>query len=194
LAYKIGLSDGSVFVIKTSYLSSIYQDMAVITRNRVLSNEEEEAFRFAGACFEAEQSALRLTARAEQTGFGLTAKLKRRGHCSEAVQAVVSRLKSLEILSDSRYARLWLWSRLSRKEESPRRLITALCSRGIDRSVAGEALKTVLTFERELNVLKRYMKKNHFSISNIKKSTLQYEGFSAEVIQSLWEDYEHAEG
>ncbi|MDR2484198.1 MAG: recombination regulator RecX [Treponema sp.] len=185
--YKIGLSDGSLFSIKTSYLSSIYQDKIQGVCNKVLPVEEEEAFRFAGACFQAEQTALRLITRAEQTSFGLSAKLERRGHSPSSVRAVISHLTERKMINDRRYAELWLQSRLSRKAESPRRLITALCSRGIDRTVAAETLTSVLHFEGESGLLKKYMEKNHLSIENTLKSKLKYEGFSAAVIESFRE-------
>lgn len=186
--YKIGLSDGSLFSIKTSYLSSINQDNIHGVCNKVLSVEEEEAFRFAGACFQAEQAALRLITQAEQTGLGLSAKLKRRGHSPTCVRAVISHLTERNMINDRRYAELWLQSRLSRKAESPRRLITALCNRGIDRTIAAEVLTSVLHFERESGLLKKYMEKNHLSIENTLKSKLKYEGFSAAAIESFREE------
>lgn len=198
--YKIELSDGSLFSIKTSYLSPASQGELFSMLNKALSVEEEQDFRFAAACFQAEQAALRLLARAEQTSLGLSNKLARRGHSAPCVQAVVSHLTELEILSDARYARLWLQARLARRGESPRYLIMALGNRGIDRNIAVAALKSVLNFEGESLLLKKYLQKNRLKSGNALndqtifdkttdalRSKLKYEGFSSAVIQSLWE-------
>lgn len=197
LVYKIELSDGSLCSIKTSYLPPGSQEGVESLLHKELSIEEEEAFRFAGACFEAEQAALRLIARAEQTSAGLSHKLERRGHSSSCVRSVVSHLTEREILSDARYARLWLQARLAWKGDSPRYLMTALCNRGINRRLAEAALKSILPFEEELVLLKKYLQKNHLEDERVSpgllksdalKAALKHEGFSRAAIQSVWEE------
>jgi regulatory protein len=186
-AYKISFSDGSVCSIRTSYLPPEYQKLPREKDEEEDEQEKEEKIRFAGECFEAELAALRLIARAEQTGRGLTAKLERRGHNPEAARQAVSRLSALGTVSDRRYAEVWLEDRVSRKAESPRRLLAALRGRGIDRKTAESALKSALTLEAEARLLQGYME--HIALEGpALKRTLKQEGFSSGAIQAVFED------
>lgn len=185
-AYTISLSDGSVCSLKTVFLPPAYRDRILEALHTELPEEAVEAIRFAGVCFDAEVVALRLAARAEQTRLGLTAKLERRGYNAAAVRAVVSRLSELGILSDRRYAELWLQDRLARKAETPRRLSAALYGRGIDRKAVAEALKAALDFETELGLAKAYREK--IPPGTALKRLLKQEGFSSGVIQAVLEE------
>ena len=78
---------------------------------------------------QAEKTALRLIARAEQCSAGLARKLEKRKHDPAVIREVISKLSELKLLDDSRFARLWLQSRL-RFARSPRRLHASLCARG----------------------------------------------------------------
>lgn len=186
--YRIELSDGSLFSIKSVYVPSEYYPEALCVVDKVLSSQEEAALRFAASCVRAECQALRLVARAEQSSQGLSRKLKQRGHAAPCVQRVVSRLIEQAIVSDYRYAQMWLRARLARRLESPRYLITALCNRGIDRDMAQEALIGVLDVATEWAMLNRYLEQNHpvrnGSITTIRQK-LKYEGFSSPVIDLL---------
>jgi regulatory protein len=153
-----------------------------------ISAEEEAGFRFASACLRAEKAALRLIARAEQTSFGLTRKLVKRGYEAACVSAVLSRLIELELVDDGRFARLWLESRL-RLARSPRRLLSALAGRGISHEAAEDALKTVFDEETELALLSRFVKKYSRKMEGRSlKYLLKSEGFSPQVIQQYLED------
>ncbi|MDR2393267.1 MAG: recombination regulator RecX [Treponema sp.] len=189
-AYRIGLSDGSLFSIKSVYVPSEYYAEALWVVGKVLSSQEEGALRFAASCVRAERQALDLVARAEQSSRGLSRKLKQRGHATSCVQRVLARLIEQAIVSDSRYAQMWLRSRLARRLESPRYLIAALCHRGIDRDIAQEALTEVLDLDTELAMLNRYLEKKQpiltGSLTNIRQK-LKYEGFSSPVIDLLEE-------
>jgi SOS response regulatory protein OraA/RecX len=60
------------------------------------------------------------------------------------------------ILSDERYARLWLQSRLYRGD-SPRKLSIALRGRGLDAATVKAALESVLDRETETVLLERWL-------------------------------------
>jgi regulatory protein len=189
--FRIGLSDGSLFSFKFPYLPAEFQDEGFFFPGRDLSSAEEEACRFAAACYRTERAALRLVARAEQTCRGITHKLELRGFAASCVQAVVSRLEGQEILNDERYAALWLHARLARCAEGPRKLLVALRRRGISSGDASAALQHVLDFQTESALLKGYLKKNHpknSQNSTFFKKQLKYEGFSPSVIEAVWED------
>jgi regulatory protein len=149
---RIELSDGSLFSFRLCYLPP---DMIKNCEPREINAAEEAGFRFASECLRAERTALRLIARAEQSVSGLTYKLERRGHGTACVIAAVSRLVELKLLDDRRFAQLWLESRL-RLTRSPRRLLSSLAGRGIDREDAQTALKAVLDEETEFALLKRF--------------------------------------
>jgi regulatory protein len=188
---RIGLSDGSLFSLSHTYLPSSLRDEALPLPGTDLGGDEVEALRFAAACFRAERAALRLVARAEQTEAGLARKLERRGHSSACIRAAISHLAEREIVSDRRYARLWLQSRLIRDGRSPLQLLNALSGRGIDRDTARTALKSVLDFDHETALLRRFLVKKRLSGAgkdSFLKQRLKYEGFSPSVLQWFWEE------
>jgi len=162
-------------------------DPAILETGRELSAGDEEAFRFAAACCRAEKAAARLIARAEQSSFGITIKLERRGHDAAAVKAVVSLLSDKNLLNDERYAELWIRSRLKgRKAPSPRLLLVSLGKRGIDRYSSLNALKNALDPETEYALLLKYLKKPAASERKPEislRSRLKYAGFSPEAIE-----------
>ena len=191
---RIELSDGSLFSFRNCYLPpemiSVYSGPNNGNTNGAeITAFEEAAFRHASACLRTEKTALRLIARAEQCTAGICRKLEKRGHEAACVKAVIERLCSLRLLDDSRFARLWLESRI-RLPRSPRRLLIALCSRGIDREDGEAALKEVLDDEAEYALLRRFAKKltrkkkkNDGGTSRPLKYILKNEGFSYSVIQ-----------
>jgi regulatory protein len=138
----------------------------------------------------AEKTALRLIARAEQCAGGLTRKLEKRGFDSACICEVISKLTELNLLDDNRFARLWLESRL-RLPRSPRRLLSSLCARGIDRDDAQTALKNVLDEDTELALLRRFAKKysgKKDSDPRSLKYLLKSEGFSRVAINNFFGD------
>jgi regulatory protein len=193
--YTIELSDGSLFSLKTSYVS-VYKGSFSLLLNEDLSVEEIEDFRFAGACYEAEKYALSLIARAEQSSLNLSFKMERREHSKSCVKKVIEELNSKEILSDFRYTEMWLKSRLSHssKGESPKSLTASLCNRGIERATVSKVLKSLLDFQEEQKLLEKYLTKKGLSADlpqnekSVLKAKLKQEGFSVTAIQSLWEE------
>jgi regulatory protein len=184
---RVELSDGSLFSFNVCYLPAVFFDDTRYTPGAEISPDEEESFRFASSCLRGEKAALRLAGRAEQTSMGLRRKLEKAGHSSSCVKAVLARLGELGILDDSRYARLWLQSRLTRKGESPRRLLAALRSRGIGRQDADAALREALNPAAEKTLLEAFLKKNKLpreSMGNI----LKWEGFSPAIIREYREN------
>jgi regulatory protein len=191
LVFRIGLADGSLFSFKLPYLPAELRGEDFFSPGRDLSSAEEEACRFAAACYRTERVALRLAARAEQTRRGIARKLELRGFTAPCIHAVVSYLEGRGIIDDERYAASWLRSRLGRSAEGPRKLFVALRQRGISSADAGEALKTVLDFPAESALLNRYLKKNRRPNSKEErflKRQLKYEGFSPAVIEAAGEE------
>jgi regulatory protein len=190
---RIELSDGSLFTFETSYLPFVLSDDdGVFLPGKELSADEEEAIRFAAVCFRVERHALRLVARAEQSCFGIRAKLEKAGYSGASVRAVIEKLSESGIVDDRRFAQSWIQSRLGRRSESPRRLLAALRSRGIDRENAEKTLKNALDSETEGKLLRGFIEKNRLKTGTEQpgpslRSVLRYEGFSSEAIIN-WQD------
>jgi regulatory protein len=144
---------------------------------------------------QAEKAALQLIARAEQSVFGLTRKLEKRGYPSAAIGEVIANLCETGLLDDRRFARLWLETRIER-QTSPWRLRTALCSRGISRNDADYALNETLDEETEMRLLRRFAEKlerkhkqktGGETIQSL-RYMLKSEGFSSLSVQRFFDD------
>ena len=189
---KAEFSDGSSLLFATGYLPEELRGTVLEEPGRELPSGEEEAFRYAAACYRAEKAALRLIARAEQNSLTLTAKLERRGYNAAVTGTVVSYLQDQNFINDRRYAELWIRSRLtSRRVLSPRWLLVSLGKRGIDRNHSRKALAEALDPEIEYSLLLRYIEKakpGNMKIPEAKRekflrAQLKYEGFSLIVLE-----------
>ncbi|MDR2659213.1 MAG: recombination regulator RecX [Spirochaetaceae bacterium] len=129
------------------------------------------------------RDAVRLVARAEQCGAGLSLKLQKKGYGKADVKAAVETLIEAGMVDDLRYACLWIESRIKHGAASPRRLLYGLCGKGLDRSTAETALKKTLDIDRELTLLRNFSEK-HTGGKNFKEN-LRFEGFSAEALERM---------
>jgi regulatory protein len=191
---RIGLSDGTLFSLNPFYLPLSFQGKDYFFPGKEIAAEEDAALRFAAGCYRAERAALRLAARAEQSCAGLKRKLEQRGHAADHAGAAVSCLMEQGILDDRRFAGRWIRSRIHRSAGSPLGLINGLCRRGIERSVALEARKTVLDFDTETELLGRFIAKKYGSPDNSRdfrfvRALLKREGFSAPVLERYWDEH-----
>jgi len=131
----------------------------------------------------AEKAALNLVRRAEQNSLGLTAKLEKRGFSSTVVKEVIERLLDKNLLNDTRFAELWVRSRLSNKKPlTPLWLLSSLAKKGVDRKSSQKALEKVLDPETEYTLLLNYAEKSNIS----GKGLLKREGFSPGVIDRYY--------
>jgi len=194
--WRIEFSDGTIISFKTCYLPQDFKkEYLFISGNNAeleISSTEKEQFLHASACLRAEKTALRLIARAEQNTFNLTRKLEKRGHDPVCAHAAISRLCGQNLLDDRRYACLWLESNINSRTSSPRRLLSALNARGINRDDAKAALSKVLNNEAEAALIHRFSeklkrKKNKTGFDGDNKRHLSYlfksEGFSYQAVQ-----------
>ena len=160
----------------------------------------EEDPQFDAACHLAEKSALKLIARAEQNSLRLAAKLENKGFDAAVVKEVVSRLLDRDLLNDTRYAELWIRSRLSsEKKISPLWLRSSLSRKGIGMESSQKALEKILDPETEYSLLLRYLgvcedapevpPRNEVSGNKeggIKRAFLKKEGFSVAVLDRYY--------
>jgi regulatory protein len=189
---RIGLSDGSLFSFRVSYLQTSHQNESLYQLNNTISNEHAEDLREAAACFRCERAALQLVARAEQSSFGIKQKLEKRGHPSRYIKKVLARLINLEIIDDARYAERWLSGKINQLNGTPLKLLIGLCSRGINRDTASSVLKAALTLDIEYELIQVYIRKKKLDRDDMFqfKQKLLAEGFSKKAIARLVEDEE----
>ena len=182
---QIKLEDGGKLVFYERYLHN--GDGAAVTllaNGGEIGPEEEKVFRFAAACLQAENAALKLTARAEQCSPLLTVKLRRRGYDTAVIGAVLRRLRDDGLVDDGRYAERWLAGRLARKAESPRKLRALLMAKGLDARTVQNGLKKALAADGEVVLLERYLGGRGIEEAG-GRGALPAEGFSAEAIDAF---------
>jgi regulatory protein len=187
LVYRVGLSDGGLFSIKTVYLSHDFIADAAVPAE--ISESEAEELRFAGACLRAERTALPLVARAEQTRSGLERKLRERGHEAIPARAAVEHLADNGAVSDERYAELWTRARLAMKADSPAKLRAALLAKGIDRAIIKDTLDAALDLDEEIALLRKFAAKNRLAAAQPRerRQKLRGEGFSSDAVAAFEE-------
>lgn len=187
---KVGLSDGSLFFIRTNYLDPPIPLDRSAALPWELTEEENQGILFAGECFRAERAALRLIARAEQSSFSLARKLEQRGYAETAVRMVLKRLEVLRLVDDQRFAELWIEDRLPRRAEGPGKLSALLQARGINRQIAEAAVRRMVTETVELDLIRRFIQKNGMDSQNGDfkfRQTLLKTGFSHSAIRRVLE-------
>jgi regulatory protein len=194
---RIGLSDGSLFSFKTVYLPPDFPPGLLAAQGAEISAQEAASLRFAAGCYRAERAALALIARAEQTRLGLRGKLERKGIDSAYIGAALDYLEKLGIVSDERFAELWLESKLRRigagrrGKLCPRKLLSSLLGRSIPPGIARKALGAALDSGTERALLDFYVAGvfPDFDKDDISaRQKLKAAGFSPAVIRAYWED------
>jgi regulatory protein len=140
-------------------------------------------------CYE---KALFLLARAEHSRRGLELKLCRKEFPPQTVRLVLDRLTDEGALDDGRFARLWINSRVRRKNEGGGVLVQGLIKRGISRELAEETVKALRGEELYLGALRaayeRLRKKEDLSRAEI-FLYLGRKGFSRPEIRSFLEEF-----
>jgi regulatory protein len=143
---------GSSFAVDLALLEELGLPSARLKPGAELDEAETATLSLVSEEREAEHRALALLARAEQSSFMLRVKLEQRGFSSRAASIAIERLSYKSLVDDKRFARAWALSRLRHsgsRAEGPASLIAALRERGIDRTVAAEAIAEILGAEVE---------------------------------------------
>lgn len=182
--FRVSLEKGSVFFIRKDYLSSV--DFDSLVPDYFLDENEHEELLDAGLCCVVELKAVDYLARAEQSRFGLTRKLKQKGYKDLYIKSALDFLESANYLSDERYARAWLNTRRINHYEGRTKLLSELLSRGISREVSMNALEEFFIENNEEEIcLKAYKK----AVKNKKSgdkliATLVKSGFTLKQIHN----------
>jgi regulatory protein len=197
---KIGLSDGSLFFIRLSYLSQPIQDRLSLHLsqgtgdNLELTDEDYRSLGFAAECFRVERKALQLISRAEQTRLGLMQKLLHKQYAEQAIRVVLDRLEALQLVDDTRFAKAWIQGRL-RLSGTKRvsQLISGLVRRGVDGRLATILVRELYPAELEKQAIQQYIEKKHLVPDNLNsfelKQLLRRAQFSKKAILLYLEDH-----
>ncbi|TFG82627.1 MAG: regulatory protein RecX [Spirochaetales bacterium] len=147
---RLAAEGGSLFRFREPYLEAAlaedsleYGDTAageVPDRFEAGGMLPESALAAACEASQAEEKAVALLARAEQTRAGLERKLGAKKLPALAIRRALDFLESEGLLSDYRYAMAWSRQRMRRRAEGPTSLATALAFRGVARDAARQAV------------------------------------------------------
>lgn len=183
--YKLTPEQGVVFYARQEYLSGIELDNVQCGSEFV--DDDEEALLDAGLICAVELKAVSYLARSEQCRFGLKRKLLAKQYKSEYIDKALSFLESKNYLSDERYAAAWLNDRRINHYEGQTKLLLELQSRGIDKTVAADAVKEFFTDNDEEEICRkaceRFVKKGKSEDKLIE--ALLKAGFAYKLIKNV---------
>ncbi len=147
---EVHLLDGSTFSVPRSLVVDLG-----LREGATLGREAAAALRTAARGIDAEEKAIELLARRDHSVSRLKAKLVERGFDAGAVDAACASLLRRGYLDDGRFARLWLESRIRRRNEGRAKLLAGLVGRGVDRMVAAQALSEIVSDSYEEEAFSR---------------------------------------
>lgn len=183
--YKLVSTEGPSFFVRSSYLNLVSIDE--ISEGSTFGDDKADELVCAGFSCAAERYALALLNRCEQSRFGLTIKLQKKGFPSLAIKNALEYLECKKFLSDSRYAQSWARLRVRTKGESSSKIILELISRGIERNIAEESVKEVFSDINEDDLLRKAIQKYRnrgYTEEKLMKKLL-YMGFSYKFIKFI---------
>ncbi len=184
---------GSSFLVKLEVLEALGMASASLIPGTELDEAGLGLLTLADEEREAERRGLALLARAEQSAFMLRAKLEAREFSRRAVGLALERLQASGLLDDRRFALAYASSRLahrSSKAEGPASLVSALRERGVDRTIAAEAVASILGAEERAAALEKAAAKElkrSGGDRDAARSRLRALGFKSEEISELFE-------
>lgn len=181
---QLTLSTGSVFFIRTTYLSSI-TEADLIVGSEITDLQLEEIVE-AGFVFAAERAALDYLNRSEQCRYLLTAKLCKKGIDIVHINIALDFLEEKKILSDLRFAEAWLRNRVINHAEGRTKLYSELLTRGIKKEIANIALDNFYEFADEEKIFEKALNKCKRLGKDVvaTEKYLTQKGFSRALIKS----------
>lgn len=139
-------------------------------------------------------AAMRFLAHRPRSQGEVRARLLRR-FSGPVVDAVIASLTDRGLLDDARFAQLWTESRDTHRPRSSSTIIRELLAKGVDRSVAQEAVREVDDMDGALRagekVARRMANSDHATFKRRLWGHLQRRGYSASVagraVEQLWQ-------
>ena len=183
--YKVAPTEGPAFFIRKEYLPGI--DFDAIDVGSEYNEEQTEIFLDAGLTCAVELKAVSYLARAEQSHFGLSRKLREKGYDKTMVEAALTYLEARNYLSDERFARAWLHGRRLNHYEGRTKLIAELASRGIDKETSAAAVEEFFSENDEYEICckayERFIKRGKEGEKLI--AAMMTAGFSYKLIKEI---------
>jgi regulatory protein len=136
LGYVLNFGESGEFVIRPPFAGEIEAQLP--TPGLPLCEELSAA----SDCY---RKSLSLLARREHSALQLRQKLMQRGFSSHVIDRVESLLREEDSISDRRFAEQWISARLSSHPEGETQVYAGLVRRGVDGSLAREAISDYLT-------------------------------------------------
>ena len=180
---EVSISTGASFFISVSdFFSFPYSKGDEITQEVVEQLERGHKLILCRA------KALSLLDLAEHSAFMLRTKLRQRGFELPVIETVIAQLKEKNYLDDSRFARLWVASRLRRNPAGKSVLVSGLRAKGVSARDAEEAVAEILDedalLEGARKVYNKAARKKNVTPEKIKAAMLQ-KGYSLSVIRLM---------
>ncbi len=136
---RVRLDDGSLFLLDAGHPIALR-----LTVGDELDEPDLSDLESGSETYRCRRKALDLLARSEQCRRGLMVKLSKKGFSRGSISEALDRVESAGLLDDRRFAETWVRSRLRSQPEGPSRLLSALASKGVNISVARDAVESVL--------------------------------------------------
>lgn len=183
--YKITVSGDLLFFARKQYLKILTEENFV--PGFELNEEVLEELTDSSLAYLCETKALSYLARAEQSYYGLSLKLLKKGFHKKYIEMALDYLKSSGVLDDLRFCESWLNSRKISHFEGRKKLLSELQVRGISKADANSALDS---FFKEISeedlctkAYDKLLRKNTLKEKII--PSLVKNGFSYSVIKSV---------
>ena len=183
--YEITPEAGSAFFLRATYLNSVSEERLCI--HETFTDEETADILNAALIYSVEVAAMSYLSRAEHCRSALTAKLLKKGMDKDAIDSALDYLESIHYLDDGRFAGAWLRSRSIDHVEGRIRLSAELAVRGINRSIARNALDEFFATHDEHELCRIALNKCLRQKKSEEKiyASLQRSGFSIKEIRSV---------
>ena len=149
-AVECSFSDGSSFFLHASAATDFY-----LRIGSELDQGRLEELLLCSARFAARDKAVEYLARREHSAGELVLKLMKKGYDRVTASDAVELLKQRGYVDDSRFARMWIESRLRRRPEGRSKLLAGLAAKGVARETAEAAVAGVFTAEEAEDALRR---------------------------------------
>ena len=154
---KIASEEGAAFYLRKEYLPTV--DFDSLLPGSEFSGADEDEILDAGLAAVVELKAITYLARAEQSRFGLSRKLRAKEYEQKYIDMALDYLEIRNYLSDARFAIAWLHGRRLNHYEGRSKLKAELASRGIGREVAAAAVEEFFEEFNEMEICEKAYKK-----------------------------------
>ena len=188
---KLQLSDGSCFFVSEQDLRDENISPVELIPDFTFTKAVIRRLQDGWLRRQVQEKALSLLARAPHSSFSLRMKLLKRGYDSPKIEQTLSWLTKKGYLDDSRFAEIWLRSRIDRRAEGRAVLVAGLLRKGLTREVAERVVNGFVTEPVEYeNAVKALDKMRRQGVTDQEKLTrkLRARGFPFPLIRKALQD------